>query len=110
MHRCTRRQSPARGVLLGALLFAAPVCGIEPSAKDGQSAEGRTPVVNPHVVAGGGGTSSGGGYEISGTIGQAEADPVGLAVGGAFEVSGGFWPAASLASRADALFANGFED
>ena len=45
-----------------------------------------------HTIGGGGGTSSGGGFTVSGTIGQHDADAVGM-TGGAFELNGGFWSA-----------------
>ena len=46
-----------------------------------------------NTVDGGGGTSNGGTFELSGTIGQLDAGVV--LIGGAFEVSGGFWPGGS---------------
>lgn len=49
------------------------------------------------VVAGGGGTLSGGSYELTGTIGQAEAGQT--LQSGSFELRGGFWPSASSAAR-----------
>ena len=45
-----------------------------------------------NTIDGGGGTSSGGAYEISGTAGQPDAGTT--MVGGAFQLSGGFWPGA----------------
>ena len=66
--------------------------------------------VDHYTIDGGGGTSSGGSYSVSGTVGQADADPLQPSSGGQFEVSGGFWPAvAPPAPLADPLFANGFE-
>ena len=41
-----------------------------------------------NTIDGGGATSTGGGYELSGTIGQADA---GGHAGGAFDLIGGFW-------------------
>ncbi len=46
-----------------------------------------------HTIDGGGVTSTGGDFKVSGTIGQPDA---GLMVGGGFELSGGFWHAATL--------------
>lgn len=62
-----------------------------------------------HVIAGGGGTSSGGAFAISGTIGQADADPLQPSSGGAFAIAGGFWGSAPSTPEVDAVFANGFE-
>lgn len=42
------------------------------------------------TVDGGGGTSSGGGYSLSGTLGQPDAQVVN---GGPFSLAGGFWSA-----------------
>lgn len=40
------------------------------------------------TIDGGGQTSSGGSFEVSGTVGQPDADSL---TGGSFEVQGGFW-------------------
>jgi hypothetical protein len=48
-----------------------------------------------HTIDGGGGTSSGGTFSISGTIGQPDAQTPPVMSGGAFELAGGFWPAAA---------------
>jgi len=42
------------------------------------------------TIDGGGGASTGGVYSVSGTIGQADANPQPL-IGGSFSVVGGFW-------------------
>lgn len=66
--------------------------------------------VDQYTVDGGGGTSSGGAFEIRGTIGQPDADPLQPSTGGVFEITGGFWPGLAPATpQPDALFANGFE-
>lgn len=45
-----------------------------------------------HTLDGGGGTSAGGTYELSGTIGQPDAEPAaGGLTGGDFSLIGGFW-------------------
>ncbi len=63
-----------------------------------------------HVIAAGGGRSSGGAFAITGTLGQADADPLQPSTGGAFAITGGFWPGiAAAAPVGDAVFANGFE-
>lgn len=59
------------------------------------------------VIASGSGTSSGGDFSISGTIGQADVDPLQPSTGGDFAITGGFWP--TLAPRTDLMFSNGFE-
>ncbi|MCB9851685.1 MAG: hypothetical protein H6819_01210 [Phycisphaerales bacterium] len=49
-----------------------------------------------HTVDGGGGYSAGGDFELEGTIGQTDAGPAdGAIVGGAFELTGGFWQAST---------------
>lgn len=63
-----------------------------------------------NVIAGGGGRSSGGAFAITGTLGQADTDPLQPSSGGAFAITGGFWPGiAAAVPSGDALFANGFE-
>ncbi len=44
-----------------------------------------------HTIDGGGGTSTGGPYEVTGTIGQHDAN-AGQMSGGEYTLSGGFWP------------------
>ena len=44
-----------------------------------------------YSIDGGGGMSTGGRYTLSGTIGQADANPVTL-TGGGYALEGGFWP------------------
>jgi hypothetical protein len=67
-----------------------------------------TDFTNPrHVIASGSGSSSGGTFEISGTIGQADADPLQPSTGGNFAITGGFW--FTTAAQADGLFEDGFE-
>ena len=62
------------------------------------------------VIAGGGGSSSGGAFAVSGTIGQADADPLHPATGGAYAITGGFWAGIAPAPpQGDPVFANGFE-
>lgn len=56
--------------------------------------------INWHTLDGGGGTSTGGSFELSGTIGQADA---GAAItGGSFAVVGGFWAGGAMASSCPA--------
>jgi hypothetical protein len=49
--------------------------------------------------------SSGGGFVIRGSIGQPDASVLGPAMGGYYEVSGGFW----AAGIGDQIFSNGFD-
>jgi hypothetical protein len=85
-----------------------PVHAVEPAEIDAKGAF--TFGVSRYVIAGGGGQSSGGVFAIQGTIGQADADPLQPASGGALAVTGGFWPGiAPPAPPGDAVFANGFE-
>lgn len=66
--------------------------------------------IDRYTIDGGGGTSSGGTYQLDGTIGQPDADPLQPSSGGIYEISGGFWPGlAPAAPRPDAVFADGFE-
>ncbi len=44
-----------------------------------------------HTIDGGGGSSTGGGFELAGTIGQADAGAV--LTGGEFTLTGGYWAA-----------------
>lgn len=99
--------------LLACVPFAsAAVAGAAPtaSATTIDAGQGTTYSVDRHTVDGGGGTSSGGTFEIRGTIGQPDADPLQPSAGGVYEITGGFWPGLAPAPpRPDALFANGFE-
>ena len=99
--------------LLACAPFArAAVAGAAPIAPATtiDAGQGTTYSVDRHTVDGGGGTSSGGNFEIQGTIGQPDADPLQPSTGGVFEITGGFWPGLAPAPpRPDALFANGFE-
>ncbi|MCX7563566.1 hypothetical protein OS176_08440 [Xanthomonadaceae bacterium XH05] len=71
-----------------------------------------------HVIASGGGSASGGAYAVTGSIGQADADPLHPASGGVYALTGGFWfvqlttgpePGPGCGSDTDCIFANGFE-
>src|SRR6185369_9227641 len=44
------------------------------------------------TIDGGGGTSAGGGFTLSGTVGQCDAQTPPIMTGGAFVLAGGFWP------------------
>lgn len=87
-----------------AMRFDAAPAASEAGAKGGGFAIPR------HVIATGGGRSSGGAFAITGTLGQADADPLQPSTGGVFAITGGFWPGiAAAVPSGDALFANGFE-
>ncbi|QKK03130.1 MAG: hypothetical protein HND55_11020 [Pseudomonadota bacterium] len=60
------------------------------------------------IDAGGVMHSSGGSFELSGTIGQADASPAREMSGGQWKLTGGFW-AFSLEDLADRLFGDRFE-
>lgn len=59
--------------------------------------------VTQSTIDAGGGTSTGGEFELTGTIGQPEADPK-AASGGELVVAGGFW-----ANADDGIFSDSFE-
>lgn len=61
--------------------------------------------VSASTIDGGGGTSSGGGFSLTGTIGQYDADPQ-PATGGTYALAGGFW---ANAESADHVFKSGYE-
>ena len=58
------------------------------------------------TVDDGGGSASGGAYALTGTIAQADADPLQPSTGGTYQVDGGFWGGAALSND---LFRDGFE-
>ena len=89
-------------------LLAPGIAASSPPSPD--SPAGEPYAIDRYTIEGGGGTSSGGTFEIQGTIGQPDADPLQPSTGGAFEITGGFWPGLAPATpQPDALFANGFE-
>lgn len=62
------------------------------------------------MVPAGGGRSSGGNFAVEGSVGQADADPLHPSSGGAYTITGGFWPETqSQAALPEAVFADGFE-
>jgi len=60
------------------------------------------------VVASGGGSSLGGRFQVHGTIGQKDAAPQEIAIGGSYGIVGGFW-ASHRGARPDFLFGDRFE-
>ncbi len=71
--------------------------------------QGEVFTLNHYTIDNGGGSSTGGVFSVSGTIGQADADPLQPSTGGMFAVTGGFWPSANAAAPSETIFANGFE-
>lgn len=64
-----------------------------------------------HTVDGGGATAVGGGpYELGGTIGQPDAQVPPNMSGGAFELTGGFWPAANVCYCPGDMNGDGLKD
>jgi hypothetical protein len=59
-----------------------------------QNASAQNYTIDWYKVAGGGGTSTGGTYQVSGTIGQADAG--GPMTGGNYSITGGFWALISV--------------
>ena len=100
-----RRQAPGRRVRMLAVA-AALVAGAVATA-DERAPEGSTFEVTRSVIASGGDRSTGGAFDVTGTIGQFDADPLHPATGGDFQLVGGFWSA--QVDRADEIFRNGFE-
>ena len=99
-----------------AAVFGLSAAGAANAPPDGAAAasvvagDGANYAVDTWTVDCGGGTSSGGTFEIRGTIGQPDADPLQPSTGGVYELTGGFWPGLAPATpQPDALFANGFE-
>jgi hypothetical protein len=81
-----------------------------PARPAAASAKGGSYSLDQYTIASGGGTSVAGAFSISGTIGQPDADPLQPSSGGAFELSGGFWPGVAAAGAfPDTVFADGFE-
>ena len=61
--------------------------------------------ITKSTIDNGGGTSSNGEYTITGTIGQADANPQ-ISTGGEFALAGGFWADATVI---DLIFKDSFE-
>ena len=56
--------------------------------------EAQTYTIDWYKIAGGGGTSTNGSYQVTGTIGQADAS--GAMTGGSYSLTGGFWSIISV--------------
>jgi hypothetical protein len=97
-----------RAWLCALLTAAVPVaCG---AAALGLHAAAGALVLDRQSIAGGGGWSSGGAFAVSGTLGQADAEPLQPSAGGPFTVRGGFWASPPAAAPAGGeVFADGFE-
>lgn len=62
------------------------------------------------IDGGGVTTSSSGGFELGGTVSQADAGPVPPMIGGGFELVGGFWPVAQVCNCPGDLNGDGQRD
>jgi len=62
--------------------------------------------ISSYTIDAGGGDSAAGAFEVTGTAGQPDA---GVMTGGSFELSGGFWPQATVPPLPDSLFSDSFE-
>jgi hypothetical protein len=101
-----------RPLLLTALCLAnlAATAAPTPGTATAAATTGATGFALPRwTVDGGGGRSTGGTYAIHGTIGQPDADPLQPSAGGAFAITGGFWPGAPQVDVPETVFADGFE-
>jgi hypothetical protein len=109
-----RQFNPAAvaGIALALLVAALPVVASDLQQQMVASNASAVPrqgggyAVGHSSISSGGGTSTGGIYAIAGSVGQANADPLGPASGGIYAVTGGYWAGAPLPST---VFVNGFE-
>ena len=69
-----------------------------------QSSGGDFDIVK-HTIDNGGGQSSGGGFSLTGTIGQSDANQQ-VAMGGEYSLAGGFW---GNATTTEVIFNDSFE-
>ncbi len=77
------------------------------SASMATAQSGGTFEIKRSTIDNGGGQSTGGSFELTGTIGQADASQA--MTGGAFSLSGGFWSPSDSQPQADPIFSDGFE-
>ena len=98
-----------RAVLVVAVVLApcTAAVALEAGADPAKGAPGFA--VPQHVIASGGDHSDGGVFALTGTLGQADADPLQPSSGGAFAITGGFWPGSATLPPGDSIFTNGFE-
>jgi hypothetical protein len=107
---CHRRQIAIALMVLAAMCRFAPVDASVEGAPDARSAKGGDQyAVDRWTVDGGGSRSSGGSFTIGGTIAQPDSDPLQPSTGGAYAITGGFWPGLTPDVPTVALFADGFE-
>lgn len=66
-------------------------------------------VMREQAIAGGGARATGGIYVLTGTLGQAEADPA-SAAGGSYRLTGGFHGPHSAGPQEEVIFVDGFEN
>ena len=100
------KRLPMRRALL--VLIACPLLAAaatrEPAGAKLEQAGAYT--VDWSTVDGGGDRSSGGAYVLTGTVGQADADPLQPSEGGVYQLDGGWWGGAG---PVDELFRDSFE-
>ena len=101
-------------VLLPALLalFAQGPAFAAPARGGGQVAKaeaGSDYTIAWSTQDGGGGRSSGGDFVLTGTLAQADADPLQPFNAGVYQVDGGFWGGATPTGPSNCLFDDGFE-
>ena len=86
--------------------FAAPA---DLDATNAKAANGSGYTIAWSTHDGGGGRSSGGAFVLTGTIAQADADPLQPFTAGVFQLDGGFWGGATPTGPSNFLFDDGFE-
>ena len=92
-------------VLIACPLLAAAATTREP-ASGAKLEQAGAYTVDWSTVDGGGDRSSGGAYVLTGTVGQADADPLQPSEGGVYQLDGGWWGGAG---PVDELFRDSFE-
>ena len=88
------------------LAFAAPAPA---GGRDGKAEAGGDYTIAWSTHDGGGGRSTGGDYVLTGTIAQADADPLQPFNAGVYQLDGGFWGGATPTGPSNSLFDDGFE-
>jgi hypothetical protein len=107
------RQRTTAGIVMMLLAAACGLIALQARAAEtpveSSATGGGAYAVQHWTVDGGGGRSSGGTFAISGTIAQADADPLQPSSGGSYAITGGFWPGLTPGDPTAVLFADGFE-
>ena len=89
-----------------ALAFAPPA---HAAGQDAKAEAGSDYTIAWSTHDGGGGRSTGGDFVLTGTVAQADADPVEPFNAGVYQVDGGFWGGATPTGPSNFLFDDGFE-